>query len=107
MSARDVIALQTLRAIAGGSDLVLDDFDTQSIAQAYEDADAILSALAAAGYAVVPVEPTKGMQQAAFDTAVATLAKCGGSGREGADKMNAAIWTAMIAAAAKEGEGIT
>lgn len=50
MSARDVIALW------------LDDYDgSRDVVGLKSDADAILSALDAAGYAVVPKEPTANM----------------------------------------------
>ena len=53
MSARDVIAkIDALEGIPFG----------------YSAADAILSALRSAGFAVVPVEPTRDMLNAAIDT---------------------------------------
>jgi predicted CoA-binding protein len=84
MSVRDVITLALVNS---------DDYDVD------KDTDAILSALRAAGYAVVPVEATEAMQIAAFNAAVATLEHTGSSARDNADVMNAACYRAMLAAA--------
>ena len=54
VSARDVVARAMLDSIG---------LSNTSAAQGEGNADAILSALAAAGYAVVPVEPTTDMMQ--------------------------------------------
>jgi len=53
MSGRDVLA-RAIRTRAGG---------VPFLGESEDRADAYLSALAAAGYAVVPVEPTTGMLQ--------------------------------------------
>ncbi len=63
MSARDVIAEQRLRQYSTeySNNFVIADF--------HGEADAILIALKAAGFAVVPVEPTEGMKKAWSDAA--------------------------------------
>lgn len=55
VSARDVVARAMLDSIG---------LSNTSAAQGEDNADAILSALAAAGYAVVPVEPNEAMAHA-------------------------------------------
>lgn len=72
------------------------------------EADAILSALSAAGYALVPVVPTKEMVLAgetAQEDSVDYDRDSYGSYQDIRSDAYLAIWTAMLAAAAKEGEG--
>jgi hypothetical protein len=86
VSARDVVALAMLDSIG---------LSGASAAQGEYSADAILTALAAAGYAVVPVEPTEAMCMAgeecivrnegcllAEDVYFAMLAAAGETGHE-------------------------
>jgi len=55
-------------------------------------ADAQIAALHAAGYAVVPVEPTQAMQDAAAKATAATM-----------ESFRCVVWRAMIAASAEPG----
>lgn len=89
MSARDV-ALQNLLAKAiGGRNVTADD---------HRAAERVRSALATAGYAVVPREPTHAMIQAGC------AIECNECHMDCKSGPYAGIYRAMLAAAAKEGE---
>jgi hypothetical protein len=102
MSEREVIALAAYRAEVMRDDAVLDPPDSPWGRRQRAVADAILAALDAAGKAVVPVEPTREMDEAAHD-AIAMEIVVVGEGIEIAEGAPARIWRAMLAAA-KEGE---
>ena len=80
VSARYVVARAMLDSIG---------LSNTSAAQGEDNADAILSALAAAGYAVVPVEPTREM----------LLAAPGRTNQATEESMYHGIYRAMLAAA--------
>jgi hypothetical protein len=83
MSEREVIARAVLNNFA------------RAYMSARDDADAILAALDAAGLAVVPVEPTEAMIDAAHRAWTPGV---------NYGEAHAIRWHAMLAAAAKEGE---
>lgn len=93
MSARDVIARAMLDSLA------LSNSPTD---KGHGNADAILSALTAAGYAVVPREPTEAMLQTFHDTIVI---ECRPNKREASVLNDIDVWAAMLAAGEATDDG--
>lgn len=92
---REAVAGAILDRFSGGSS----GLDEMAEAIALDHADAALAAIEAAGFVVVPREPTREMWAAAGTAVVETRNRSGNH-----DHMSEAVWKAMLAAAQPQKE---